>query len=690
MQMTLKRAMTRLSLLFIAVNSPLFAEEALPEIVVIGDLRQSSELETITSLTVVGSDDVSTKNATHLEEALSFLPNVNYAAGTSRARFFQIRGIGERSQFASPQNPSVGVLIDGIDLSGAADVAGLLDLDQLEVLRGPQGTRYGASALAGLIYIKSRDPEGSADAELHFGVARYGGKTASGVFNWPLTERTAVRVALEKNESNGYTTNTFLNRDDTNARDEQSIIAKVRHELDQGRIDWVTRFNNFNNGYDAFSLDNTRSTLSDEPGRDTHRMVAHGLTWEKPIGSQQLEIHADYVESDLNYSYDEDWAFPEIHPYSYSSTDQYERDRTRRSMTVKWSNALASEDQNLNWLIGAQAANQLVSLTRRYTWLEGPYTSDYGYQTRSLFAEFDLPISDRLNLLAGARLEQRNQTFRDSEGVEFNPKDELWSGRLGLQWIFSDQFMTYLSISRGVKSGGFNTDGSLPQSLRSFDPESLIEVETGIRASLADDRIQLKGAIFRADRRDQQIKSSRVTQREDGSTEFVDYLGNAAEGLNQGLEIEGRFLLSDYWRGRFALGLLSTEFQNFVNEFGENFSGRDQAQAPHYTGQGTLTFEDDWLTVDLGIEFKDDFYFSDRHNTRSLSYTLINLTSTFHIGRVDLSLWGRNLTNETVYTRGFGSFGNDPRKDYVTESYFQFGEPRVWGVTVTGRLFHDP
>ncbi|MEC8600998.1 MAG: TonB-dependent receptor, partial [Pseudomonadota bacterium] len=82
----------------------------------------------------------------------------------------------------------------------------------------------------------------------------------------------------------------------------------------------------------------------------------------------------------------------------------------------------------------------------------------------------------------------------------------------------------------------------------------------------------------------------------------------------------------------------------------------------------------------------DDFYFSDRHNVRSSDYLVVNVSSTLHFDAFDLSIWGRNLTDETIYTRGFGSFGNDPRKDYATEPYFQFGEPRVWGMTLTAQL----
>ncbi len=660
--------------------------EPLPEIVVIGDLREQDELSSTTSVTVVGADDLKSKQAEHLEEALGFLPNVNFAAGTNRARFFQIRGIGERSQFASPQNPSVGVLIDGIDFTGAADVAGLLDLDQLEVLRGPQGTRYGASGLAGLVYIKSNDPMPDPSADLALGYGSYGRRTGSLVLNYPLSDRTAVRLAADSRQTDGYYDNTFLNREDTNGTDEQSLILKVRHETPSGTLSWVTRAADFDNGYDAFSLDNLRTTLSDEPGRDQHKMVAHGATWQQPLGSLELEAQLSHVSSELLYGYDEDWAYPEIHPFSYSSTDEYARDRDRSSLTLSLSSSREASRDRLSWTGGIHLANQSVALTRTYTFLPGPYSSRYDYQTRSLFGEISLPISASVQFVAGARLERRSQSFSDSESVQFRPEDSLWSGRLALQWDLATQTMAYLSISRGVKSGGFNTDGTLPASLRRFDPESLIEVESGLRANLVDDRLQLKAALFRADRTDQQIKSSRVTPREDGSTEFVDYLGNAAEGVNQGLEIEARFLVSERWQGRFALGLLDTEFDRFINEFGEDYSGREQAHAPRYTAQGSLNYSTERFDVQIGIEGKDDFYFSDRHNVRSSDYLVVNVSSTLHFDAFDLSIWGRNLTDETIYTRGFGSFGNDPRKDYATEPYFQFGEPRVWGMTLTAQL----
>ena len=89
------------------------------------------------------------RGAEHLEQLLNLAPNVNLSTGASRGRFVLIRGIGERSQFQEPLNPSIGFIIDGIDFSGLGTAGTLFDVAQVEVLRGPQGALYGRNAVGG-------------------------------------------------------------------------------------------------------------------------------------------------------------------------------------------------------------------------------------------------------------------------------------------------------------------------------------------------------------------------------------------------------------------------------------------------------------------------------------------------------------------------------------------------------------
>ena len=111
------------------------------------------------SATVLDSHTLEIAGVQHFQDVLGLVPNLNWSAGTSRPRFFQLRGIGELSQWQGAPNPSVGFLIDGIDFSGVGMPATLADVERIEVLRGPQGTAYGANALAGLIAVNTRAPQ---------------------------------------------------------------------------------------------------------------------------------------------------------------------------------------------------------------------------------------------------------------------------------------------------------------------------------------------------------------------------------------------------------------------------------------------------------------------------------------------------------------------------------------------------
>src|SRR6204780_2861397 len=141
------------------------ADETLQEIVITASLRDSSAADLPQSVTVLDAATLQAAGVQHFEDVLAMIPNLSWASGSSRPRFFLMRGIGEVEQYQGAPNPSVGFLIDDIDFSGVGRPATLFDVQQIQVLRGPQGTTYGANALAGLISVRTADP--STDFELH-------------------------------------------------------------------------------------------------------------------------------------------------------------------------------------------------------------------------------------------------------------------------------------------------------------------------------------------------------------------------------------------------------------------------------------------------------------------------------------------------------------------------------------------
>ncbi len=117
---------------------------------------------------------------------MGLVPNLNWAGDTSLPRYFQIRGIGELQQYQGAPNPSVGFLIDDIDFSGLGMAATLFDVDHIEVLRGPQGTLYGANALAGLIYVRSAEPADRFGGRVELDAGDYGERSYGAVVTGPV------------------------------------------------------------------------------------------------------------------------------------------------------------------------------------------------------------------------------------------------------------------------------------------------------------------------------------------------------------------------------------------------------------------------------------------------------------------------------------------------------------------------
>ncbi|MEL7311736.1 MAG: TonB-dependent receptor [Pseudomonadota bacterium] len=674
----------------------------LDEIVVAGSLTQKTLDEIPTSIAVIGRDAIERSTATHFEQLGLQVANLNFAGGSNRARYFQIRGIGERSQYEGAPNPSVGFIIDDVDFSAIGGVSSTWDLERVEVLRGPQATRYGANALAGLVYLESVAPSDVFESRVRLQTGNDGLTDIAAAAGGPLTEEIGYRVSLHRTEQDGFRDNVFLGRDDTNGRDETSARLRLRWTpSDVTTVDATLWYADFDNGYDAFALDNGFTTFSDSPGRDAQRTRALSLRANHAVTpAVTVTSVTGYARSNIEFSFDADWgnqaywenffAPPDDAPFAADYDFFSRRDRVRE--TINQEIRLQSGEDGrwfsgtTEWIVGVYALHLRESLDTfdRGVFTDGSFapsldvrtsSSDYAATSVSGFGELNVSLSSRDTLSFGARLERREIDYSDSAGLDVSPDESAIGGHIRWLHTFDDTWSGYVGLSRGFRLGGFNL-GEVPAGRREFDAEFLWNLEGGVRRS--SETLSWGLSVFYAERDDQQVDTSFQLDPTDPST-FVFFVDNAASGRNFGLEFDARWQLNRNWSAFSTLGLLRAEFDDFVSPE-VDLSGRDQAHAPRYTAAVGAEWRSDngWFARG-DVTAKDDFFFSNSHDQRARSQSIANAQVGYAAEQWQVTLWSRNLFDERYATRGF-FFGNEP-PDFAATEYRRLGDPRQYGLT---------
>jgi iron complex outermembrane recepter protein len=670
-------------------------DSALDEVVVTADLRDRALRDIPASVTVLEAKTLELAGVQHFQDVLGLVPNLNFSAGTSRPRFFQIRGIGELEQWQGAPNPSVGFLIDGVDFSGVGMPAMLYDVDRIEVLRGPQGTAYGANALAGLIAINTRDPRRQHELNANVTLGDHDTYGANGVLGGPVGEGEAAwRLTAGKYRSDGFRRDDYLGRDDTNGYDESSARFKLHTQPSENlSADFTAMWVDLDNGYDAFAIDNSRTTLSDKPGQDTQlaRALAMRLDY---TGANAFDIvsRTSVGSSRSVYSFDGDWGND---PYwgTNAPYDYFQRfDRERRTLSedlrlISRDNVL--QGASFSWLAGVYALRTDEDVQQHDIYHDqNPQigdgdllrSSDYRATNLAAYGELEWRLGEATVLSAGARVERRSADYSDTAGAAFSPDESMYGGSLTLSHAIGERTNTYLKFARGYKAGGFNIGAAVPVDRRTFDTEVLHSLEVGLRAANADDSLDGDVALFYMRRKDQQVPTGEQLDPENPLS-FTLYTDNAARGENYGVEATLRWRLSSPWLIDLRAALLETRYLGY--QFGDrNLDGREQAHAPQYQ-------------FDLGVEYHgasgmfaridfaglDDFYFDASHDERAPSRILTHFKAGYSADHWRAEVWVRNLFDRYYSQRGF-KFGLEP-PDFTPTRYVQAGDPRHAGVTVT-------
>ncbi|HCG89443.1 MAG TPA: TonB-dependent receptor [Alteromonas macleodii] len=655
-------------------------------VIVSGDFRQTTLDQLSASATILDQERLRSRQPSHIDSVLNSIPNVNFAAGASRGRFVQIRGIGERSQFAEPINPSVSFIVDEFDFSGLAAAGLIFDTKQLEVYRGPQATLYGTGALAGAVKLSSNDVGSDAPDYVE---ARIGNKESyriEGATGDDINTDWGYRVALVHNRSDGFVENTFLNRSDTANIDETALRFAVEGSVDERTTLALTyRWYDIDNGYDAFSLDNDNKTLSDEPGFDEHQTHAVSARSTTNTAAGDFILIATHASHNIAYGYDEDWTFTGFHPWGYTSFDAYYRDVETQTGEMRFvsSDSAALFDGMTDWTIGVFYKSTEEKLLRQYTYLDSDFASEYTPTTTAIYAQTESRLNENLVLVAGLRVENYDFDYADNNQLTRAFDTTMVGGKVALQYTQGNHFY-YGSISRGYKGAGFNPDSRVNDNQRFFDEEYNWNYEVGVKGPLLTPDLIARAAIFYMDRKDTQVSDFDVITRDDGTAGFVDIIDNADLGTNKGAELELSWIASDAWQLDASVGYLSATFEGYTLADGTEVSEQRQAQSPKWTANlySEYALTDNMLWR-VDVDYKSEYRFSDGHDVTSPSTTLVNSEIVVLHGDWQTSLWVQNAFDREYYTRGFGGFSNDPRDEYAfDEPYYQIGNGRQFGVTV--------
>jgi iron complex outermembrane receptor protein len=681
----------------------------LQEIVVTATLRSMSVAELPQSVTVLNQETLRAAGVQHFEDVLGQIPDLNWASGTSLPRFFQLRGIGEVEQYQGAPNPSVGFLIDDIDFSGVGMPATLFDTQQIEVLRGPQGTTYGANALAGLISVRTADPGTDFVLNSEITGATYdtrgaglviGDGRADGSLGW--------RLVAQQYLSDGFRHDEYLDENSTNGLNEGTLRGKLHWQVtDALQADLTLMHVNIDDGYDAWSIYNTYTTYSNEPGRDAQLSNGAALRLVADIGGAQLRSVTSTASSKIVYSFDGDWgndpfwlATTGFAPYDYFQSDNRQRRTLAEDLRLIGdpSNELFGR---LLWLAGVYVLHLTESDKQMFTWDAydagpngGPgigssgLNSQYGATNVALYGSLDADVGTRTTLSGGLRVEQRVAEYSDSTDVT-TPFPEERNHMIGgnLSWTRStgDGEHVYVTIARGYKGGGFNIGSGILSEQREFGPESLWSAETGLKFARSDSPLQFQTDVFYMLRENMQVYLSEQLQQ-NNPLNYVFYTQNASEGENYGLESEVSYRIDSHWQISGSGSLLRTRYMDVSGLFSTlGLDDRAQPFAPSYKVSGAMEYHDPTgLFARLDATAIGSFYYYTSDAQASSAYNIENVRVGYQHGSWTTSLWVRNLFDARYAQNGF-YFGLIP-PNFPNQSFLQLGDPRQVGITVNYQL----
>ncbi len=698
-----------------ATSSSSESSVELQTVEVTGTLISSSLQETPDSVQVWQGRTMQDAGMTELEDVYEQTANVFQV---DNGEGFGIRGIRHNSLGTGGGGELASYYVDGVALTGFSKRFGpmeLYDVEQIEILRGPQTTNVGRNALAGAIVMETRDPVFANEASVRLGAGTYASYDAAAMFNVATGDDHAFRFVAQHRQTDGFVENPTRDEDDFDAREVNILRGK-----------WL-----FEPGAD----DRLRGVLSlqyseTERGNDTVDLAEP----EERLNFSNLD---DFEENesliaslDLSYAIDSRWSIRSITSYIDADYLRFDDDdqsaggggsfRGRNAVDRNWAQDLRLEFDSgagVRGVIGAyytdvELENNTVGEVNLEPALLGvpepllpfypspiivgiDFPGVFETTNKALFTHWDWQVNETWSLFAGLRYDnetqesdsvqtsflvtplpdpntpglpppvaggitQVNAVLESQLGTSTSITDTDYDAFLpefGVTRTFGEHLDASLFYKRGYRAGG--AEINLVGRFFTFDPEYLDTVELALRSEWLDRRLTLNGNVYVGRWEDQQV-SVQIT---DNVLDTV--VENAGESEIAGFELESRYRISSLWDIYGSLGFAHTEFRDFESAAQGDLQGNRFLNAPEWTAAvgSTYRFGRGWFVH--GNASYQGTSFADVENATKLDPRLL-LNARVGYETVDWAvyLWGSNLlddvyrvTDNPFFDRRIGKVG---------------------------------
>ncbi len=585
---------------------------ALEEIVVTAQKRAENLQETPIAVTAITGDALRELNRDDVAAIAASTPSLTYAEAGGESQIY-IRGVGS-NLFSVGADPSIATNLDGVYLGRSnMGLAQFLDVERVEILRGPQGTLYGRNATGGAINIYSRMPTESFEGYGTLIVGNQGRREMNAAVSGPLSDQWAFRVALRGMKDDGFTKDLDpAGGDKIDDNDLKASRAILRFKNDKLTAHIIGDYSEFKSGNTSIKPINDGLGLAASAGasiplsfHETRNNTPSFLEWQTGGITANLELglteEISLTAIAAYRAWDSDFLF---------NTDGTEVEVTRTTQVYdakQYSGEIRLNGEHSwgKWIAGAYYLDEdklgalgLVRAGFTNTGARPPaiipsatfpprsfiILADNQGQAYAVFGQLDYKLSDAWTLTAGVRYSDEKKDDNNYQ-VTLLPDTELlglyspraiparpattgptnriasksWSAftpKVGIQWQPADDQLYYLSYSKGFKSGGFN---SFQPSNPPYNPEYIKSYELGAKTEWLDRRLRLNGSVFYYDYTDLQVSAF---------LNSLTFTTNAAAATVQGVELELQALPVENFEVSAALGFLDAKYDNFITPYG--------------------------------------------------------------------------------------------------------------------------